>query len=67
MKKEEEEEITMNRPSVKYYNRRGGKFQRNSLTTAQMLLQRKNTCDTFNNFFAEKTRCFRLARNFSRK
>ena len=57
----------MNRPSVKDYNRRSGKFQRNSLTTAQMFLQRKNTCYTFNNFFAEKTKCFRLGRSFSRK
>ena len=32
-----------------------------------MLLQRKNTCDTFKNLFAEKHRCFRLAVGGSRK
>ena len=38
----------MNRQSaLSYYHR--GKFQRNSLSTAQMLLQQKNMCDGFGN------------------
>ena len=61
-----EREIAMNRPSVKYYNRRGGKFQRNSLT-AQMLLRRKNTCDTFNIFFCRRKQMLSSGKKFFKK